>query len=346
MTLRSLVLTVLAATLVPLATSQFILEARQAFRAQTSTEIDCQGICTTVPPEEQQICMQACLEALGGSSNSGTETSQQGGAGSSSGGGPTGGEESNSFTEPFTPPPAQPPAESSPQEQEFSPINWMAPVFPTTVGPAPSGARPAAPSTPAPSATVPSAPASPSTQAPPTPPATPPSASTQECTATSFRQRETQFCLLADRCMQNRLAKRGFAIDPSCQGSVDFTRTYRTAAFKGGGESLHGSAPNPSDDFIAVLNRAIFAIDQLIPIVPAGAMAQASVKDLRTYLLTVLGNLATHKLTMLEREATAQYLRLRLLETIGLLRAAGINPGGEPPAHGAAPAPEKPYIAP
>lgn len=139
-----------------------------------------------------------------------------------------------------------------------------------------------------------------------------------------MRHATTGFCILADRCFLPSLAPRGFGIDTTCQTSVDFTHLYRSPAFRGGAVATGNGAMDT--DLIGIINRAIVMLDALSTRLPGGSAAVQPVRDLRSYFLTVLRNAGPKQLTTLEIEATAQYMRLRMLEMTDLLQSLRIDP--------------------
>lgn len=141
--------------------------------------------------------------------------------------------------------------------------------------------------------------------------------STDSCAATTFRQQETGFCILAHACRESPLLRRGFARS-SCSATLDLTHMYRRP-----GE--HPAAPEEQQ--LSIKDIALETTSLLGPLlgrIPQDKALYATIENFRGYLAILHASASARTLTDLETEATAQYLRLRILDIVKTLKDAGI----------------------
>lgn len=257
----------------------------------------CNQVCATVPPDQMQLCLSACLAAA---QNSGGQHPAAGG-----------GQSVSSI------PASAPSAPSTPSNSGFPslpPLPPLPPLFnnPPGGGASSAGALPAAPA----SSAQPALPFGPGLTSPPAQPVA-------GCPATGFRQQQTNFCIVAGLCAEAALLRRNFIHDDGCRDGLVLTHIY------GDKKSLPASVPTPQPTVSAPLSLrditalALEILRELIPQIPASFPVRHSAQELQNYLEILAMNLDTRDLTPVEAEATTQYLQQRIAELAQQVKSSG-----------------------
>ncbi len=259
---------------------------RQQMKAQVGNGVSCSDICSGVPGEEYQICMDACSSSFGGPGDAGENI-------------PTGFE---SFDDPM-------PTENFGQQstsatsQEFNFGDEPPSILPDWFQSANPSSQAASKQSSSFAIVV------------------EPKPIAESCTIVTFRKQETGFCILANSCSVGTIL-RGFVRDATCRNALDLTHLY-TAPGEHPAAPLENATREFSVGDAAA--EAILLVDPLLNRIPEALSLAGSMREFRSYLSVLRSNASMRVLTPLETEATTQYLRLRLIYIADMLKAAGIS---------------------